>query len=429
MLGKNIPIIEVRGVRSWTDPPVWLHLFVDKRSVPLHAVLLDRRANATTTVLSEENWRNQFETVEVWSFGNRETAADFAVRYEEVATGISDIWHAREDHKRREEDWKTILKSKYGEPDRDEQKILRYLLPAAYESAEAMGEVAELAASLSELVRQFEVLTGHPTEWINKRLGRDLPPLKTGSESSSSDGTEDWEMIDRGHFGTGYGPKFYDYHFSTAREKVEDLHYFISQAKEAFGRLSLQTSSEIKSWAIKEKESHEGSDVEWLRYEDHPLLALEYAKELLHEIEENTPTFFVHFEAAVEREHQIDLITKYHLPKPPHNFIIPSRFGSSPSWVYRAYGPKHDLLYVGLTDNPNDRFRTHAGISRVPPTQPRTEAERASRRMYFQSVWFNELATVTFTPYRTRKEATKAEIRAIKDEGPKYNHMHGTYRH
>lgn len=67
--------------------------------------------------------------------------------------------------------------------------------------------------------------------------------------------------------------------------------------------------------------------------------------------------------------------------------------------LYRFFNAQHELLYVGITNNPFNRFSGHASDKN----------------------WFNELAYATFTHYPNRLEVDNAETRAIVTEKPKYN--------
>lgn len=68
-------------------------------------------------------------------------------------------------------------------------------------------------------------------------------------------------------------------------------------------------------------------------------------------------------------------------------------------WLYRLFDSTGKLLYVGVTNNPDARFRTH-------------------RR---QKAWWPEVASHTLTEYEYRAHAFRCEKEAIRDENPAYN--------
>lgn len=70
--------------------------------------------------------------------------------------------------------------------------------------------------------------------------------------------------------------------------------------------------------------------------------------------------------------------------------------------LYRFYDAAGQLLYVGITCNPPQRFREH----------------RDSKD------WWTEIGQITLCHYRNRTELTKAETRAIQDEHPLHNIVH-----
>ncbi len=67
--------------------------------------------------------------------------------------------------------------------------------------------------------------------------------------------------------------------------------------------------------------------------------------------------------------------------------------------LYRFFNANHELLYVGITNNPFNRFSGHSKDKN----------------------WFNEIAYSTFEHYPNRLAVDKAETAAIKAEKPKYN--------
>lgn len=67
--------------------------------------------------------------------------------------------------------------------------------------------------------------------------------------------------------------------------------------------------------------------------------------------------------------------------------------------LYRFFNSNHELLYVGITNNPFSRFSGHSK----------------------DKSWFHELAYATFTHYPNRHAVDSAETRAIRAEKPKYN--------
>lgn len=70
--------------------------------------------------------------------------------------------------------------------------------------------------------------------------------------------------------------------------------------------------------------------------------------------------------------------------------------------LYRFYSATGQLLYVGITMNPPNRFKSH----------------RDSKE------WWGLVSGITVENYRSRKELMQAERRAIKVERPKYNIVH-----
>jgi predicted GIY-YIG superfamily endonuclease len=67
--------------------------------------------------------------------------------------------------------------------------------------------------------------------------------------------------------------------------------------------------------------------------------------------------------------------------------------------LYRMFNRDGDLLYVGLTNNPKNRFKTHS------KTQE----------------WWREVATISVQTFDSRNQLAAAESQAIKDEKPLYN--------
>jgi len=70
-----------------------------------------------------------------------------------------------------------------------------------------------------------------------------------------------------------------------------------------------------------------------------------------------------------------------------------------PTAVYRIFDAAGQLLYVGLTADPDQRFRTH---SRMTP-------------------WWSEVAATELHWFATHMAAWDSEKRAIDEEGPRYN--------
>lgn len=67
--------------------------------------------------------------------------------------------------------------------------------------------------------------------------------------------------------------------------------------------------------------------------------------------------------------------------------------------LYRFFNSDRELLYVGITNNPFNRFTGHSK----------------------DKDWFSEIAYATFEHYSSRLEVDRAETAAIKAEKPKYN--------
>ncbi|WP_228981208.1 GIY-YIG nuclease family protein [Streptomyces sp. DH12] len=70
--------------------------------------------------------------------------------------------------------------------------------------------------------------------------------------------------------------------------------------------------------------------------------------------------------------------------------------------VYRIYDRQGSLLYVGMGNNPMNRWSSHAA----------------------QHVWWAEAASFRVEWFSTRAEAASVERVAIRDEDPKHN-IHG----
>jgi predicted GIY-YIG superfamily endonuclease len=71
----------------------------------------------------------------------------------------------------------------------------------------------------------------------------------------------------------------------------------------------------------------------------------------------------------------------------------------SPHVLYRMFNRDGVLLYVGITNNPKGRFRTHGELKS----------------------WWSEVATITLQHLPSRLHLEAAESDAIKNEGPLYN--------
>ena len=72
--------------------------------------------------------------------------------------------------------------------------------------------------------------------------------------------------------------------------------------------------------------------------------------------------------------------------------------------LYRFYNSNAKLLYVGITNNPENRFGNH-------------------RR---EKPWWNQVTAITLERFSTRGELAQAEIEAIQTERPKYNLAYAT---
>lgn len=67
--------------------------------------------------------------------------------------------------------------------------------------------------------------------------------------------------------------------------------------------------------------------------------------------------------------------------------------------LYRFFDAQGNLLYVGITNDPEQRFRGHQG----------------------DKSWYHHVATAKMEHFETRAELMAAEIAAIEGEKPKYN--------
>lgn len=67
--------------------------------------------------------------------------------------------------------------------------------------------------------------------------------------------------------------------------------------------------------------------------------------------------------------------------------------------LYRFFNTKGELLYVGITNDPENRFRGH----------------RADKP------WWCQMATMKVENFKSRDELALAELQAIQSERPKYN--------
>lgn len=70
--------------------------------------------------------------------------------------------------------------------------------------------------------------------------------------------------------------------------------------------------------------------------------------------------------------------------------------------LYRFYGKDSDLLYIGITATPNERWKQH---SKDKP-------------------WWEEVENIAVDKYRSRQSVLEAERNAIIEEKPKYNIVH-----
>lgn len=69
--------------------------------------------------------------------------------------------------------------------------------------------------------------------------------------------------------------------------------------------------------------------------------------------------------------------------------------------LYRIYGEKRVLIYIGITDDYDSRMRQHSEKS-----------------------WWAEVRGITTEEFTDRSAAAEAEARAIRSESPKYNRTH-----
>lgn len=70
--------------------------------------------------------------------------------------------------------------------------------------------------------------------------------------------------------------------------------------------------------------------------------------------------------------------------------------------LYRFYNSDDELLYIGITLNPSERFKQHKG----------------------EKPWWTEVARIEIQTYESRQAVTDAEQAAIRSERPKYNVVH-----
>jgi predicted GIY-YIG superfamily endonuclease len=72
---------------------------------------------------------------------------------------------------------------------------------------------------------------------------------------------------------------------------------------------------------------------------------------------------------------------------------------NEPTTLYRLYDANDRLLYIGITNRPEVRFRTHAA----------------------NQAWWSEVVRSSLCTYATRAAAAAAEAQAIATETPLYN--------
>jgi hypothetical protein len=96
-------------------------------------------------------------------------------------------------------------------------------------------------------------------------------------------------------------------------------------------------------------------------------------------------------------EHWSPLSGWEHLYEP--NLAFPVEVDDDPATVYRFYSQGGTLLYVGVADNPRDRFKTHAS----------------------EKPWWRDVQRKTVVIHRSRMTAEIAEGKAIRSESPLYN--------
>lgn len=73
--------------------------------------------------------------------------------------------------------------------------------------------------------------------------------------------------------------------------------------------------------------------------------------------------------------------------------------------IYRVYDERGRLLYVGISGNPMARWRTHS------TSKP----------------WWGEVAKTKVKWHSTRSSAEAAEVKAIREEFPRYNKQHARF--
>lgn len=72
--------------------------------------------------------------------------------------------------------------------------------------------------------------------------------------------------------------------------------------------------------------------------------------------------------------------------------------------LYRFYSAKGQLLYVGITNDPNRRFTEH-GIEKP---------------------WWPRVSDIKIERFNSRAELIEAELKAIRTENPRYNRAHAS---
>ena len=89
------------------------------------------------------------------------------------------------------------------------------------------------------------------------------------------------------------------------------------------------------------------------------------------------------------------------------NARFPHELENEPHWLYRWFDANENLLYVGISNDPERRMREHLDDPRKPwAREPGVQFE------------------VEPEPYPTRTAVLEAEERAIWREGPLYNVVH-----
>lgn len=73
--------------------------------------------------------------------------------------------------------------------------------------------------------------------------------------------------------------------------------------------------------------------------------------------------------------------------------------------LYRFFNASGELLYIGVTQDPQARFKSHQ----------------------YDKSWFSEVASSTMEHFSSRQELIAAELAAIRRESPKYN-VAGTWQ-